>query len=70
MKIYTIDELAALLQVNRATISRAVGRGEFPTPQRVGRGLRWPESAINAWFEQPANVDDHAQQRRGRPRRA
>lgn len=75
MKIFTIDELAALLKVNRATIRRAVKRDGFPPPQRVGRGLRWPESVINAWLEQPAadakaDVNEQGSQRRGRPRQA
>jgi excisionase family DNA binding protein len=54
MKIYTIEELAELFHVNKVTISRSVRRGQFPPPQRLGRGLRWHEEVISEWLKEPA----------------
>lgn len=47
-----IRELVARTSLSRATIYRAIGRGEFPdriklSPRRVG----WPEADITAWIE-------------------
>jgi excisionase family DNA binding protein len=68
MKIYTIEELAELFHVNKATISRSVRRGQFPPPQRLGRGLRWHEEVISEWLKEPAAEPVPAIPRHGRPR--
>lgn len=68
MKIYTIDELAELLHVNKATIERSVRRGQFPPPHRLGRVRRWHEEVISAWLKGPVEEPPPGLPRRGRPR--
>lgn len=68
MKIYTIEELAELLHVNESTIRRSLQRGQFPTPQRLGRKLRWHEEVISAWLKGPVEEPPPEPPRRGRPR--
>ncbi len=51
-RLLKIRELVAETSLSRATIYRAIRRGEFPdriklSPRRVG----WPEAEIAAWIE-------------------
>jgi excisionase family DNA binding protein len=48
--VLTIHEVADRLKVSDATVSRMVGRGEFPVI-RVGRAVRVPKMAFERWFE-------------------
>ena len=38
--VLTVDELAALLRVERKTVYAAVARGEIPGVRRIGRSIR------------------------------
>lgn len=51
-RLLKIRELVAETSLSRATIYRAIRRGEFPdriklSPRRVG----WPEAEIAAWIQ-------------------
>lgn len=51
-RLLKIRELVAETSLSRATIYRAIRRGEFPdrikiSPRRVG----WPEADVTAWIE-------------------
>ncbi len=39
--LLTIQQVAALFQVNMRTIRRRVSDGTFPKPVKIGRSLRW-----------------------------
>ena len=66
-KLMTINEVAARLTINRATIYDWIKAGRFPAPIRLGeRASRWPEDEVEAWLvAQPrelagAPVERHA----------
>ena len=51
-RVLKIGAVVTETSLSRATIYRAIGRGEFPdriklSPRRVG----WPEAEITAWIE-------------------
>jgi excisionase family DNA binding protein len=54
-KVYTVDEVAELLEVERSTVSRWCQRGKFPSAyMRLGVrkfGWRVPESDVIALME-------------------
>jgi excisionase family DNA binding protein len=39
-------QVAAMLGVSQRTVIRLTQQGVLPTPLRVGRGVRWPETQI------------------------
>lgn len=44
-------EVIARLGVSRPTIERAIRRGEFPPPLRLGpRAVGWDERDVEAWL--------------------
>jgi excisionase family DNA binding protein len=47
--VYTADELAALLGLDRKTIYDFATRGEIPC-KRLGRRILFPRAAIAAWL--------------------
>jgi excisionase family DNA binding protein len=47
--VYTADELAELLGVDRKTIYDFATRGEIPC-KRLGRRILFPRAAIAAWL--------------------
>jgi excisionase family DNA binding protein len=50
--VLTVDELAALLRVERKTVYAAIGRGEIPGVRRVGALLRVSRDRVLAWLAQ------------------
>jgi len=48
--ILTVDELAALLRVERKTIYAAITRGDIPGVRRVGRSIRISRDAVLDWL--------------------
>ena len=50
--ILTVDELAALLRVERKTAYAAIARGEIPGVRRIGSIIRISRDAVLAWLAQ------------------
>ena len=48
--VLTVDEVAALLRLNRKTIYEAFQRGELPGGRRVGRSIRFDRATILDWL--------------------
>ena len=48
--VLTVDELAALLRVNRKTVYDALSRGEIPGARRVGSTYRILRAAVIGWL--------------------
>ena len=51
MELLTVDEVAAVLKVPKATLYSWSYRGEGPPVVRVGRHLRYPSDLLGAWIE-------------------
>ena len=47
--VYTADELAAQLGLDRKTVYEYAGRGEIPC-KRIGRRIIFPREAIARWL--------------------
>ena len=50
--VLNVDELAALLRVERKTVYAAIARGEIPGVRRVGTLLRVSRERVLAWLAQ------------------
>jgi excisionase family DNA binding protein len=50
--VLTVDELAALLRVERKTAYAAIARGEIPGVRRIGTRLRISRTAVLTWLAQ------------------
>lgn len=50
--VLTVDELAALLRVDRKTVYAAIARGEIPGVRRIGSLLRVSRDRVLAWLSQ------------------
>ena len=48
--ILTVNELAALLRVERKTVYAAITRGDIPGVRRVGRSIRISRDAVLDWL--------------------
>ena len=48
--VLTVDELAALLRVNRKTVYDALARGEIPGARRIGRRYRILRDRVLEWL--------------------
>jgi excisionase family DNA binding protein len=48
--VLTVDELAALLRLNRKTVYDALARGEIPGARRIGGSYRILREAVIAWL--------------------
>jgi excisionase family DNA binding protein len=48
--VLTVDELAALLRVNRKTVYEALGRGEIPGARRIRGRYRILRDAVLRWL--------------------
>jgi excisionase family DNA binding protein len=62
--VLTVDELAALLRVNRKTIYEALARGEIPGARRLGATYRILRDAVLEWLA--SGQDRVARSRRNR----
>jgi len=49
--ILTVDELAALLRVNRKTVYEALARGEIPGARRIGGRYRILRTTVLRWLD-------------------
>ncbi|WP_437186684.1 helix-turn-helix transcriptional regulator [Planctomicrobium sp. SH668] len=50
--LLTVDDLAAVLKVSKRTIWRMRSCCQLPKPVKVGGGVRWRKSDIDAWIAQ------------------
>ena len=50
--VMTVDELAALLRIERKTAYAAIANGEIPGVCRVGRSIRILRQAVLDWLAQ------------------
>ena len=50
--VLTVDELAALLRINRKTAYTAIERGEVPGVRRIGGVIRVSREAVLEWLAQ------------------
>ena len=48
--VLTVDELAALLRVDRKTAYEAIQRGEIPGIRRIGKAIRVARDAVLRWL--------------------
>jgi excisionase family DNA binding protein len=48
--VLTVEELAALLRVNRKTVYDALARGEIPGARRIGATYRILRVAVLRWL--------------------
>ena len=55
--VYSVDELAALLGVNRKTVYEMAGKGQIPC-RHLGRRILFGRQAIHDWLNKPAVNDD------------
>jgi excisionase family DNA binding protein len=62
--VLTVDELAALLRVNRKTVYDALSRGEIPGTRRLGATYRILRDAVLEWLA--SGQDRVARSRRNR----
>jgi excisionase family DNA binding protein len=62
--VLTVDELAALLRVNRKTVYDALSRGEIPGARRIGSTYRILRAAVLEWLA--SSQDRAARSRRNR----
>jgi excisionase family DNA binding protein len=46
---YTVDDVAALLQVSKRHVWRMHDAGRMPAAVRLGRLVRWPKALIDDW---------------------
>jgi excisionase family DNA binding protein len=53
--VLTVDELAALLRVNRKTVYEALSRGEIPGARRIRGRYRIFRDAVIEWFTSDRN---------------
>jgi excisionase family DNA binding protein len=49
-EVLTVDEVAALLRVNRKTVYEAIRRSEFPGARRIGGTIRICRRTVLAWL--------------------
>lgn len=61
--VLTVDELAALLRVDRKSVYSAIQRGEIPGVRRLGRTVRLHRDTVLRWLSQG---QDRARSRRSR----
>ncbi len=50
--VMTVEELAALLRVNRKTAYEAISLGTIPGVRRVGRSIRISREAVVNWLRE------------------
>ena len=48
--VLTVDEVAALLRVNRKTVYDAIKRGQIPGVRRIGGTIRVSRDALLRWL--------------------
>ena len=51
LDMMTLKEACTLLKVSESTIKRAIKRGEFPSPIRIGSRMIWSKSDVRKWID-------------------
>jgi excisionase family DNA binding protein len=51
-QVLTVDELAALLRIDRKTVYSAIRAGEIPGVRQLGRTIRIHRGTVLAWLAQ------------------
>jgi excisionase family DNA binding protein len=49
-EVMTVDEVAALLRLNRKTVYASFKKGEIPGGRRIGGAIRFSRSAVLQWL--------------------
>lgn len=62
--VLTVDELAALLRVNRKTVYDALSRGEIPGARRIGNTYRILRGAVIDWLSSGQGRVSHSKRLR------
>ena len=62
--VLTVDELAALLRVNRKTVYEALARGEIPGARKVGNTYRIHRESVVVWFTSANDRVSHSKRKR------
>ncbi len=52
----TVDELAALLRMNRKSVYEAINAGQIPGAHRLGRTIRITRDTVVSWLRSEARV--------------
>ena len=47
-----LPEVKEITRLGKTAIYRAMRRGEFPQPVKIGRAARWPRHEIQEWIEE------------------
>lgn len=50
-KLLSKTEVINLLMVSDRTLEKLVGARKFPPPLRLGKTVRWAETAVKAWLD-------------------
>jgi excisionase family DNA binding protein len=50
-RMLTVDEVARVCGISRATAYRHAHDGLMPSPVKIGRGTRWHEHEITQWLD-------------------
>jgi excisionase family DNA binding protein len=64
--ILCVEELAALLRVNRKTAYEAVSQGRIPGARRIGRTIRIDRDAVLEWLRGQGSLSASPPSRRSR----
>jgi excisionase family DNA binding protein len=62
--VLTVDELAALLRLNRKSVYDALSRGEIPGARRVGSTYRILRAAVIDWLSSGQGRASHSKRQR------
>jgi excisionase family DNA binding protein len=61
--VLTVDEVAALLRIERKTAYAAIQRGEIPGVRRIGSILRISREAVLDWLARGDDPGSHGRRR-------
>jgi predicted DNA-binding transcriptional regulator AlpA len=50
-RMLTVEEVAAMLAVDKRTIHRLRSAEKFPEPCKIGRSARWWRSIVKGWAD-------------------
>ena len=50
-RLLTLEEVRRIIGLSSATLYRLIARGQFPSPIRIGRTSRWPESEVSSFVQ-------------------
>jgi excisionase family DNA binding protein len=61
--VLTVEELAAMLRIERKTAYAAIRRGEIPGARRIGGVIRISRERVLAWLSQDQGRADRSRSR-------